>query len=150
MSQKRLILFFFIILLSFKAMIAEDECSSQFEAVKMNKCNELSDQLSNLYCSYIDNQCKEWYKECKDYHPKSSEFDDNICKKIGSNSYKKCVVNSSNNQKSCIEEIIPCSQRSINTCISGGLADSNKRCVIKGGKCEEHSNSCLGLDSTKC
>lgn len=149
MSQKHLIIFFFIIFLSFKAMIAEDECSSQFELVKMIKCNELS--TSDVYCTFVDNQCKEWYKECSDYQQESSKFDDNICNKIEPPySYKKCVVKNSNDKKTCIEEFKPCSERSIDTCLPGHLADPNKRCVLKDGKCEEHSNSCSGLDSTKC
>ena len=79
MIQKRLI--FLLLLISFKASFAEDECSSSFEQAKKTSCKAISDSSSGVYCDFIDGQCKDWYKECAEYAPLSN-FDSNICAKI--------------------------------------------------------------------
>ena len=142
MIQKRLI--FLLLLISFKASFAEDECSSSFEQAKKTSCKAISDSSSGVYCDFIDGQCKDWYKECAEYAPLSN-FDSNICAKITpSNHFKKCYADG--NQ--CKEKDRECSELSEDSCSL--LYSLNKRCVYKDGKCEEHSNSCSGLDNSKC
>ena len=98
----------------------------------------------------IDNECKDWYRECSDYAP-SNGFNDNICTKITpSNSLKKCYVDSSTSSKTCKEKNKECSELSEDICLNLNFDSNDKRCVFKDGKCEEHRNSCTGLDSNKC
>ena len=144
MIQKRLI--FLLLLISFKASFAEDECSSSFEQAKKESCQKISDSSSGIYCDFIDGQCKDWYKECAEYAP-SSNFDSNICTKITpSDPTKKCYADG--NQ--CKEKDRECSELSEDYCSLLIFESLKKRCVYKDGKCEEHSNSCSGLDSSKC
>ena len=124
-----------------------DICTINFEIKKSELCTELSTE--SQYCSYIDNECKQWYKECSDYSP-SSDFDSNICIKIKpSNSYKKCQVQTTGSTQTCTEVDKTCSDFTDETCLSLNLG-SDKRCVLINGKCEEHSNECTGLTQEKC
>ena len=142
MIQKRLI--FLLLLISFKISFADDECSSSYEQLKKESCQKISGSSSGIYCDFVDGQCKDWYKECAEYHP-TSGFDSSVCNKINpSNPLKRCYTDGDQ----CKEKDKECSELSEELCPT--LYSNNKRCVFKDGKCEEHSNSCTGLDRSKC
>ena len=124
-----------------------DLCTTNFETLKSDLCTQLS--TSSQYCSYLDNECKPWYKECTEYAP-TSNFDSNTCLKITpSNSNKKCQVQTSSSTQTCIEVDKTCSDFTDEKCFYLNLG-TDKRCVLINGKCEEHSNECTGLTQAKC
>ena len=147
--NKKLLLAFQVFLLIQFAISDGDLCASQFEGEKSSSCSQLS--THDQFCFFIDNECKNWYKECSDYNPESN-FDENVCTRIqpSSNKLKKCKVETANDgKKSCVEINKACSDFTDNTCLDLDLGD-DKRCVFIKGKCEEHSYSCSGLEKSKC
>lgn len=143
-------LFLILSLIFFKAVITEDfDCASGFERIKAQYCFALSTE--DQYCSYVDNECKEWYKKCEDYKP-TTDFDEAICKKIVPFSFlKKCDVEEEGGKKKCVTVNQNCEDISDITCTAATTADG-KRCIFKGEgqKCEVHSNSCSGLTQAEC
>ena len=145
---------FFLILslIFFKAIITEDfDCVSGFEKMKEGYCFALS--TNDQYCAYVDNECREWYKNCEDYNPAiNTDFDEAICKKIVPFTIlKKCDVKNEGGKKTCIAVDQNCEDLSDDTC-TGITPEGGKRCVFKGEgqKCEVHSNSCSGLTEAQC
>ena len=145
--KKTLLLVFQVFLLIQLAISDEDLCTSQFEDIKSSLCAQLS--TDDQTCFLIDNECKNWYKGCNEYKPESN-FDDNVCTRIiPSDKFKKCKVEEVDGKKSCIETVKACSDFTDETCIQQNLRD-DRRCVFINGQCEEHYNSCSGLDNSKC
>ena len=125
-----------------------DICSSNFESKKAQLCSQLS--TSEKSCYFLNDECIDWFKECSEYSPASSNFDENICQKIEpSNNLKKCQVQKTSGTKTCIEVDKACEDFTDNTCFNLNLGE-DKRCVLLNGKCEEHYNSCEGLSKEKC
>ena len=145
---KHILLLILKLLFLFQIIISEtDVCTSNFEIKKAELCSQLS--TSEKLCYFINDECKDWFKECSEYSP-TSDFDENICQKITpSNNLKKCQVQTKEGTKSCIEVDKTCTDFSDNTCFDLILG-SDKRCVLINGKCEEHYNSCEGLSKENC
>ena len=141
-----------ISLLCFKALFSQTfDCSTGFEFLKSSICSQLSTTEYN--CVLVDNECKEGsiYTSCEEYTPTGS-FDDDTCEKIKpSNHLKKCSVNSQGGSKTCEMVYINCEESSEKEC-TGINRGTGKRCIFKGEgiKCEEHSDSCTGLNQDNC
>lgn len=148
MSEKHL--FILLFLLFFNSMVAAElDCSSSFERQKEIACSSLSN--SEQYCRLVDNECRDWYQNCEDYHP-TSNFDDAICQKIiPSTLNKKCSVTNVGGSKTC-EMVEQACEDSSDLICTGITLESGKRCIFKGEgeKCEEHSDSCSGLTQVNC
>ena len=147
--DKKLLLAFQVFLLIQFAISDGDLCTSQFEGEKSSLCSQLSSD--DQFCFFIDNECKNWYKECSDYNP-GSNFDENVCTRIqpSSNKLKKCKVETAaDGKKSCVQTDKACSDFTDKTCLDLDLGE-DKRCVFINEKCEEHSYSCSGLEKSKC
>ena len=147
--DKKLLLAFQVFLLIQFAISDGDLCTSQFEGEKSSLCSQLSSD--DQFCFFIDNECKNWYKECSDYNP-GSNFDENVCTRIqpSSDKRKKCKVETAaDGKKSCVQTDKACSDFTDKTCLDLDLG-KDKRCVFINEKCEEHSYSCSGLEKSKC
>ena len=124
-----------------------DICSSNFDIKKAELCKQLS--TSEKLCYFINDECRDWFKECTEYSP-TDNFDENICQKITpSNILKKCKVQTTEGIQKCIEVDKACEDFTDNTCFNLDLGD-DKRCVLLNNKCEEHYNSCEGLSEEIC
>ena len=147
--KKTLLLVFQVFLLTQLAISDEDLCTSQFEDIKSSLCAQLS--TDEQTCFLIDNECKNWYKGCSEYNPESN-FDDNVCTRIiPTDKFKKCKVETAaDGKKTCTEILKACSEfTDKTTCVQQDLGN-DRRCIFINGQCEEHYNSCSGLDNSKC
>ena len=147
MTRKLIIPLILNLFLLFQIIYTETYiCSSNFET----KIAELRSQLSTSEksCYFLNDECRDWFKECSEYSP-TVNFYENICQKITpSNNLKKCQVETTSGTKTCIEVDKTCEDFTDNTCFNLNLG-SDKRCALINGKCEEHYNSCEGLTKRK-
>ena len=115
--KKLLLLAFHVFLLIQLAISDDDLCTSQFEDTKSSLCAQLS--TDEQTCFFIDNECKNWYKECSNYNPEGN-FDESVCTRIQpSNKLTKCKVETTaDGKKSCVETNKACSDFTDKTCLN--------------------------------
>lgn len=125
-----------------------DYCTTEFEKTIQKECSYLS--VSGVQtCEFIDNECKNVFETCDSYAP-TENFDENICKGLAlSDKTKKCTVETTEEGgKKCVQTNKKCSELNAETCFDLDLG-TDRRCVLKEGKCQEHFNSCGKLTSEK-
>lgn len=138
------ILFAFLALLSY--IVCSDIFCSDFEYIKKTTCEQIT--FSNetyTGCSFIEDKCTPFYKECDEY--KGSN--ETICNLISpSNSLGKCVLIGNE----CEEYQKECSEYTGNgDCTELDPGDESKsRCILVNDKCKSHFLDCRDADSKSC
>ena len=142
--NKILISFAFLALLSY--IVCSDIFCSDFEYIKKTTCEQItfSDETYTR-CSFIEDKCIPFYKECGEY----KGTNETICNLISpSNPSKKCVLT----RGGCEEDLKECSEYTGNedcTLLHPG-DESKKTCILINGKCESHFLKCEFADSNSC
>ena len=148
---------FLLILALFIIISADDDvdpCTSGYESLKESTCQRLQHTGLSAQCSYSNNNCKKGYTECNQYAPSGSEtFESSVCTSIlpSDVNYICEVKTGANNAKTCEPKLKTCSKHDERDNCVNLDAGTGQRCVLfEDGKCEAHSESCSGLDQSKC
>lgn len=127
-------------------------CSDFNELLHPYYCEKMYLENPNKTCLYVNDECKEVYKECSLY----TGTDPNECEVILPNDYnKKCVFKNN----TCLEELkTSCSDYNNSyyeprECHNIKLADTNKYCFLFNDSCLEQYKRCeyyKGNNETEC